>query len=202
MTDEDILNALEDINSILDGYIERVNRLEFNNPETPKYYKQFLKSIQKLDRCIGGIVLPTEGECDCPTTPDTGNPEVPIISCEGATEQIEIFPDLDYGDYDGYSGTIHWDVEVDGTLYQANAGLIAGDTWIYLEEWILSNLNSILSAYYVSGLVIKNIDSIPHRIRLIPDTLPENFSADRLNNPTFSIDAQTGIISFCLAPKP
>ena len=71
MTDEDILSALKDINSILDGYIERVNSLEFNNPETPEYYKQFLKSIQKLDRCIGGVVLPAAEECDCPTEPET-----------------------------------------------------------------------------------------------------------------------------------
>ena len=71
MTDEDILNALEDINSTLNGYIQRVGTLEFNNPETSKYYKQFLKSIRKVDRCIGGVVLPTLGGCDCSTEPET-----------------------------------------------------------------------------------------------------------------------------------
>ncbi len=65
MTDEDILNALEDINSTLDGYIQRVGTLEFNSPQKPEYYEQFLKSIQKLDRCVGGTVLPTEEECGC-----------------------------------------------------------------------------------------------------------------------------------------
>ncbi len=71
MNEEDILNALEDINSILDGYIQRVGTLEFNSSEKPEYYKQFLKSIQKLDRCIGGVVLPAAEECDCPTEPET-----------------------------------------------------------------------------------------------------------------------------------
>lgn len=97
MNEEDILNALEDINSILDGFIERVNTLEFNRPQKPEYYKQFLKSIRKVDRCIGGVVLPVEGECDCSTTP---NPEVPIISCDGATNNIfiDMFSFLDSSD--------------------------------------------------------------------------------------------------------
>lgn len=76
MTDEDILNALQDINNILDGYIQRVSTLEFNSPQKTSYFIQFLKSIEKSERCIGGIVLPTEGECDCSTTPD---PVIPII---------------------------------------------------------------------------------------------------------------------------
>ena len=83
MNKEDILNALKDINSILDGYIERVNTLESNNPEKSEYYKQFLKSIRKVDRCIGGVVLPTSGGCDCSTEPET-----PATSCGCATTNI------------------------------------------------------------------------------------------------------------------
>lgn len=119
VTDEDILDALQDINNILDGYIQRVGTLEFNSPQKPGYYEQFLKSIQKLDRCIGGTVLPTEGECDCSTTPD---PVVPIISCEGATDSLYLrvlLNRVEFGGkftvYDAESNAII--VNVDGTAF-------------------------------------------------------------------------------------
>lgn len=128
------------------------------------------------------------------------------ISCAGAIDQIEISPDLNYGggwgydDSDGYDGTIHWNIEVDGVLHVANAGKISGDDWIYMEDWIPENLSSILSAEYQNGLIIKNIDTVPHRIRLIPSGVPSESPIDIAENPTFNIDEQTGVISFCLVP--
>lgn len=125
-----------------------------------------------------------------------------LISCDGAIDQIEISPDLNYGGGwgdDGYDGTIHWNIEVDGVLHVANAGKISGDDWIYMEDWIPENLSSILSSGYEDGIIIRNIDTVPHRIRLIPSSVPSESPIDIAENPTFNIDEQTGVISFCLA---
>lgn len=215
MTNEDILNALEDINSILDGFIDRVGTLEFNRPQKPEYYKQFLKSIKKVDRCIGGVLLPTEGECGCSTEPE--NPEVPIISCEGATSFIKIIPDLMYALSDGLNSPIpetpewiRWQLEVDGTLYPdiigqpLNIAFPTADTLVYIEEWVHTNRSLLgIDAVYdrqdsTGYTTIYNTGNTDKRIRLIPDQTYINHMVFE-GNETLNVDETTGVISFCLS---
>lgn len=178
MTDEDILNALQDINNILDGYLERVAVLKFNNPQKPEYYEQLLKAIKKVDRCVGGTVLPVEGGC-------CTDPEIPTISCEGATDFI---------DFSSIAGL--WGFYLDGVLlggmeWSDAQGLINALGFAYPGKF-----NGDFDGYFW----MQNTDEQPHRFKFVPlhnVEFPNSFVVTG-DNPTF-IEHEDGSLTFCLA---
>lgn len=177
MTDEDILNALQDINNILDGYLERVAVLKFNNPQKPEYYEQLLKAIKKVDRCVGGTVLPVEGEC-------CADPEIPTISCEGATT------DIYFEDFRG-----NWNIEIDGVLHETRGDSVG----YYISENLAGILESVYAGQFVLFLV--NAKSQNLRIKLIPLSDDTYTYVPTENNPTL-LEHEDGSLTFCLAPRP
>lgn len=134
-----------------------------------------------------------------------------VISCDGATNQITINPDLDYGAligfWDNEVGTrapdIRWDVKVDGILYPLQAGRVGNtDDYLYLEEAIMANLTlaELMDATYIEeGFNLKNKSQEDVRIELIPSSKPTGNMAELTLNPCFTIDEVTGVISVCLA---
>lgn len=104
------------------------------------------------------------------------------ISCEGATDSI-YFP---Y--FQGY-----WDIELDGVLYTT------GETGV--APYIRANLSSILDAGDDGYMGIENLDSVNHRIKLIPLNNPSdpNEYSTPVDNPTFT-EHEDGSLTFCLAP--
>lgn len=98
---------------------------------------------------------------------------------------------------------IFWNIEVNGTLYEINAGYHGEEIgFIYMEDAITehSELNQILSAEYTDGLILKNKTLNNLRIKLIPSSIPLNPMSEGSGNPTFGRD-ETGAIVFCLAPE-
>ena len=104
------------------------------------------------------------------------------ISCEGATDFI-YFPSFG-GD---------WNIELDGVLHTTDGSRVA--------PYIRANLSSILHAGGDGGTGIGNLDSVNHRIKLIPlnnPSYPNEYSTP-VDNPTFT-EHEDGSLTFCLAP--
>lgn len=103
-----------------------------------------------------------------------------LISCDGATNSIH------FGSFGG-----SWDIELDGTRYATN-----GDNVAY---YIRNHFSNILEAHDDGWMGVINIDSVAHRIKLIPLNAPEqpNSFTPPTNNPTF-MEHEDGSLTFCL----
>ncbi|RGD90569.1 hypothetical protein [Acinetobacter sp. SWAC57] len=127
-------------------------------------------------------------------------PEIVVISCDGATSSLTIFPDLPYVTTD--ESDILWQVEIDGILYDESIGpaMAAVEGYNYMEGYLEPNQDTLgITGEAAIGLVITNISATDKRVRLIPDKAFSVESITLSGTPTVSIDESTGIISFCLA---
>jgi len=119
----------------------------------------------------------------------------------GGSSDLWIEEDLQYVD-ELTESSISWDIEINGTYYEAGVN----DDGNYMEDYLEANQNTLgITGEYDSSLRIYNITSERKFVRLIPSV---NYTSDMklVGNPTASIDSN-GVISFWLEannnpPKP
>ncbi len=134
--------------------------------------------------------------------------QLAVIACTGGgcSDKVQLSPDLDYGlpgnsDETGYypveAPGILWTVELDGNTMPDQAD----GSNIYLEDIVGPGSNGQLFAGYANGGIwIQNRSPDSHTLRLIPSTPPDSPISDVTNNPNFSINQSTGIITIVLCP--
>ena len=119
-----------------------------------------------------------------PEVASNNDPAPPLISCTGATSIMS---------FSQIAGA--WSIYVDDFEMPVATGNIGAALSQLLELY-----SGKLTGDYDGVMFIQNIDNIPHRIKLVPESAT-SFTANVEDNPTFIVH-DDGILTFCLANSP
>jgi len=119
-----------------------------------------------------------------PTISSNNDPTPPLISCTGATSIMS---------FSQIAGV--WSIYVDDFETPVATGNIGAALSQFLELY-----SGKLTGDYDGVMFIQNIDNIPHRIKLVPESAT-SFTANTEDNPTFLVH-EDGSLTFCLANSP
>lgn len=221
MNIEEIADQIPSLWDTLDSLTQRVDILKNTLPLRGQYFNQILEAGEAVRCCTCCVILPDEKcSCDCggddpckdatvllritpdlmyriddSINPEQPQPEMPTLMMGPITSELAIL----------------WQVEVDGVLYPTQVGYQGGDgeDWLYMEEYLEQNKETLgITGEFSggdgpnspdSGLSIRNIGPTQKKVRFIPNKTYPNTFMQFSENPSVSVDATTGIISFCLA---
>lgn len=200
MENEEFLNNLKQVNTLIDVQLSRLDSVERNNPKQVVYLQQIHNALIKPEEsCDSCFVLPST------STGTGGGGGGSPFSCDGAIDRIMVGAITDGGLIDVY---------VDDVLVVAESGFMfrldgiapaLADFDIDVKPYdALGNeitVENVPGSYYsVDRVLFKNLSDVYKRIRI--ETIDANSVATNYTpeNAAFDYDWDTVSTTFCLAP--